>query len=143
MNWSDARSYFISRIAVTDPDLREWRDAFNIENVPATLLDTFYQITFNGILSTPNQGGWVQDTINLTINIWKNGCDEPVDALDALLDKALCIRKDAIGSQAVEAFGFKGAVENVSVTPFPIDETNDNIIRVEIEFNIRNFIDTI
>ena len=143
MNWSDVRDYFIAAIAVADSDLREWRDAFNTENVPSTLLDTYYQLTFNGVFATPNQGGWVEDTINLTVNIWKNGCDEPVDALDLLLDKALCIRKESINPQFVETFGFKGVVENVSVTPFPIDETNDNIIKVELEFNIRNFINTI
>lgn len=142
MNWSDVRDYLIARIQAVDPDLREWRESFNIENVPSTLLDTHFQITFNNIAQEPNTGSYVVDNINVTVNIWKNGCNEPVIALDELLDKALCIRQEVINPDNVESFGWNGFVNAVSVIPFPIDETNDNIMRVAMEFNITNYLNT-
>ena len=140
MNWSDVRNYIISRINVVDPDLREWRESFNIDNVPSTLLDTHFQITFNNIAQDANQGNYVVDTINVTLNIWKNGCNEPVDALDCLLDKALCIRQDVVNPLNVEEFGWNGSVNAVSVVPFPVDETNDDVIKVSVELDIINYL---
>jgi len=140
LNWSDARQYIIDSIKRTFPDMREWRDSFNIDNLPSTLLDTHYQITFNNISLLSSNGRINDDAINLTLNIFRNGCHEPVDALDDLLDRALCIRQDAVIPMNVDASGLNGTVQVETVTPFPIDETNDNVIRVELEFVIRNIV---
>ena len=54
------------------------------------------------------------------------------------MDVAHCIRMDAIDFENIETFGMDLLdVNATSITPSPIDDSNDNIIQVQIEFNVR------
>ena len=143
--YSDIRKYFNKEIQSVDSDLKEWKDALvydDAANIPSTLLNNRYHIEIGSWSSTPAQDLSVQDQFSVILSIFKKGFDEPQDVLDELLDKALCIKAQLINPQNVETFKQVNtsaieAVENTSGTAGEIDSTNDNIIKIALEFNVR------
>jgi hypothetical protein len=143
--YSDIRKYFKERIAASDSDLKEWKDALvfdDANNIPTTLLNTRYHIAINSWTSSPAQDQSVHDQFSITLTLLKKGFTEPQDALDDLLDKVLDIRHELINPLNVEAFKIANnsailAVENTSGAAGEIDSTNDNTVKVALEFNVR------
>lgn len=143
--YSDIRKYFKERIAASDSDLKEWKDALVFDdaaNIPSTLLDTRYHIELDSWTSTPAQDQSVEDRFVIRLTLFKKGFTTPQDALDDLLDKVLDIRHELINPLNVEAFKTSNnsaieAVENTSGASSEIDSTNDNTVKVALEFNVR------
>ena len=146
-SYSSIRKYFNERVGFVDSDLKEWRDALVFEdasNIPSTLLGSRYHIEIGSWSSTPAQDLSVQDSFIVKLTIFKKGFTDPSSALDSLLDKSLCIKSDLVNPQNVEVFKVANtsaieAVENISGSPGEIDSTNDNIIKIALEFNVRLF----
>jgi len=143
--YSDIRKYFREQIRLVDSDLKEWKDALvfdDASNIPTTLLDKRYHVEIGDWASSPAQDLSVQDRFTVTLTIFKKGFTAPNDALDSLLDDALCLRHQLINPQNVETFKQANssaieAVENISGQPSEIDSSNDNIIKIALEFNVR------
>ena len=143
--YSDIRKYFQERVRAHDPDLKEWKDALvfdDANNIPSTLLNTRYHIEIGSWSSTPAQDLSVQDQFTVTLTLFKKGYTTPQDALDSLLDEALNVRHELINPKNVETFKEANdsailAVENTSGSPTEIDASNDNIIKIALEFNVR------
>lgn len=144
MSLSQVRGYIKSRVETVDTDFREWKDAFNIENIPNNLIDLFYHIDIGTITSTPASDVTVEDSVPATLRIFKRATTNTsaVEVKDEILDKAHCLRIDIINPRNFEDYkaansGDIAAVETLSITPTTVDETNDNLILVEIELNVR------
>jgi hypothetical protein len=145
MSYSQIRTYFKNNIAEVKPSFKEWRDALvfdNAQNIPLTLIDSYYHLEISNWASTPSQDLSVQDSFPVTMTIFKNGFNKPTDALDTLMDDALCLRQRLINPKNVEIYkvlvsGNIEAVENVSGTALEIDSSNDNIIKIALEFSVR------
>lgn len=143
---SQVRDYIRSRMAVVEPTYQEWTDSLeNIGNIPKTLLNRSYHITLNGASSSTNNDIFIEDVSNVTITIFKRGYTKPVEARDEVMQTANCIRLDLIDPENVEAYkaandGNIEDVQSVRLTPSEIDITNDNVIQVEIELNLRLYI---
>ena len=138
MSLSQVRTYFQQRIAVVEPDLIEHQDAFNFANIPETQLDTRYHILYGSAASSNKIDNHVEDLFPITVTIWRRAFNSENETLDALMDVAHCIRMDAIDFENIETFGMDLLdVNATSITPSPIDDSNDNIIQVQIEFNVR------
>lgn len=135
MSLSQVRTYLKQQIALQDADLKEWRDSFNNENIPSTLLNKYYHIDF-GALATSQGDNWIEDSWSVTLVLHKRGFSNPVEAFDELIDDANCIRLRVIDPLAVLTDNIT-SVETLSVLAEPIEESNDNTIRVSIEFNFR------
>jgi hypothetical protein len=135
MSYSKVRSYLKQQIALENSKLEEHLDAFNVDNIPQTKIDKTYHINF-GNISTTHDDNWIEDSMSATITIFKRGFSEPTKALDAIMDTANCIRLRVIDPKALMTDNILSA-EILSVTPEPIDGSNDNTIKVSIEFNIR------
>jgi len=147
MSYSKIRTYFNQQIQAFDSDLKEWRDALVFEdasNIPSTLLGTRYHLEIGPWTSTPAQDKSVHDEFTVILTIFSKGFTDPLMALDNLLDEALCIKHQLINPVNIEAFktangGQIEAVENVSGEPAEIASTNDNIIKIALEFNVRMY----
>ena len=138
MSFSQVRTYINSRISTTEPDLVEWQDAFNLENIPTVLLNTRYHIQYGAAVSSTQIDKHIEDLFDITITIFKQGYNTENQAIDDLMDKAHCIRLDLINHQNLQTFGgdLLDFVSN-SITPIPIAASNDNIIQVQLNFNVR------
>jgi hypothetical protein len=140
MSLSQIRNYINQRMAVVEPDFQEWQDALNLDNIPRTLLDKTYHIAINTVTSTPQTDMHIEDSGSATITIFKRTFNDEVGARDTVLDTAHCIRMDLIKPLNVNAFsGDIDAVESVTIVNEEIDVSNDNVIKVEMEFNFRLF----
>lgn len=145
MSYSNIRKYFNQQIQTAKPDLKEWREALVFEdasNIPSTLLDSRYHIEVGPWSSTPAQDLSVEDQFTVVLTIFSKGFTDPLAALDNLLDDSLCIKAQLINPVNVEAYknangGQIEAVENTGGTPAEIASSNDNIIKIALEFNVR------
>ena len=145
---TQVRDYLKTRLAVSEPTYQEWTGSLeDIGNIPKTVLNKTYHITLGTDSSTPQTDRHIVDNFNVVISIFKRGFNQEVDARDELMQTANCVRLDIIAPQNVESYksANDGDIENVepiALTPSEIDSSNDNIIKCEIELNVRLFIAT-
>ncbi len=143
---TQVRGYLNTRMSSVEPTFKEWTDSLdNIGNIPKTLLDKSYHITLGVDSSTPQDDRHIEDNFNVVITVFKRAYNAPVSARDELLQTANCIRLDVINPLNVETYksandGNIESVSSISIAPSEIDVSNDNIIQVQIEFNVRLFI---
>lgn len=148
-DYRQVRQYINLRVPQVLSGFTEWKDSLeDIGNIPKTLLDRIYHITIGSSASSNQVDRHIDESVNVLITIFRRGYNEPVVARDELLQDANCIRLDLINPINIEAFksdmdGNIEVVESVGLTPLEIDETNDNIIKVEIDLNVRLFLATI
>jgi hypothetical protein len=151
MSYSQIRKYFKAQIATVKPSFKEWRDSLvfdDAQNIPSTLIDTHYHIQISSWTSTGAQDRSVQDSFSVVVTFFKNGFKKPTDALDLLLDDVLCIRQAIVNPINVDEFketvdGNIEAVENSSGSSVEINSTNDNTIKIALEFNVRLYFSVI
>jgi len=143
-NLTQIRDYINTRMAVVEPDFVEWTKSLEeIGNIPKNLLDKSYHIT-QGPLSGIRNDDWQEDGAAVILTIFKRAFRDPVIARDTVMQTANCIRLDIIDPKNVESYksandGNIESVENTSILPLELNENNDNIIKVEIELNVRLF----
>lgn len=147
-DYTQVRDYINTRLAIVEPTFKEWKDSLeDIGNIPKTVLDTVFHITLGPIPSSVQSDRHVEDDFSVIITIFRRAFNEPVEKRDAVIQTANCIRLDIIKPENVFAYktandGNIEVIQPVSITPSEIDATNDNIIKVEIELNVRLFIGT-
>lgn len=139
MSWSETRTFIRGRVASVYPDLKEWKDSFNKENIPSTSINTMYHISYESISSINQNGGYIEDDFNVIVTIFKKAYNETTDEMDAILDKALCIRQALINHREANTTNFIKGVNANTVDINPIQADNDNTIQIELEFTIRMF----
>ena len=147
MSYSQIRNYFNQKIQSYNSDFKEWRGALvydDAQNIPSTTLNTYYHVELNSMSSTGAQDVLVQDAWTVNLTILKFGARDPLSALDEILDSAFCIKTEIIDPRNVEQFkasndGDIEAIELASITPSAIDASNDNSIKVQLQFNVRMY----
>lgn len=142
---SQVRDYIKTRMLVVEPTFSEWTDSLtDIGNIPKTLLDTIYHITLGPGNSTDQIDNHIEEDFTSIVTIFRRAYNNPVEVRDQILQTANCIRLDIINPLNIEEYKFANdgnieSVVSVSITPEEIDASNDNIIKVEIELNVRLF----
>lgn len=140
MSISQVRTFIKQQIALVDPNLKEHRDLSD-ENIAQTKLDEHYHIEY-GASSDSHDDNCLQTAQSVSVKVFKRGFNNPTSALDVIIDKAHEIRR-CITSTAATLGADMQKVESISLTPEPIDETNDNTIKISLEFNIRLYFATV
>ena len=120
----ELRQFFIDRIVECDSSLKEWKDAFNIDNIPESIIDNSFHIAIDEIVTTEDDSS-VTDQVNIAVTLFKKGFRETQTAHDEVLDKAISIRLNAI---SVSRYN-QTIVRNVQATTTTATdmETNDNL----------------
>lgn len=139
MSVSQVRTYFNARVQEVDSNLKVWDDAFNINNVPESLVDTYYHVQYNNVAVSSNNDVSFEDSVSVVVTLWKKGFRDPIAAYDELNDLGLCIRLNAVQPSKISLTDNIRQVECTSVTSSPIEDSNDNIVQLSLEFNARLF----
>jgi hypothetical protein len=139
MSVSQVRTYFNDRVREVDSNLKVWDDAFNIDNVPESLIDTYYHVQYNSVGVSTNNDVSIEDSVSVVITLWKKGFRDPIEAYDSINDLGLCIRLNCLQPAKIALTDNIRQVESVSVLSEPIEGSNDNIIKLSLEFNARLF----
>lgn len=138
MSLSQVRQYLRQQIKIADSDLREHEVAFSSVDIGQSLLEDFYHIKFGSISSGSNTDNWFEDSWPVTIEIFKKGYNKTTTAFDESVDLAHCIRMAIINPKATLTNNIK-AVDSLGMDIEPLGDSNDNTIKVSLQFNIRLF----
>lgn len=135
MSFVDLRTYFESAMGQVDPDFREWEDAFNIENIPSSILDKSWHIQFGPF--SYNAGGahtCLSFSCPVVLNVFFKGYRNPKEAIDTALVFADAIVREC--TKPVLRLN-QPRIKNVLPSLGSVRElatTNDNAAVLELQF---------
>jgi hypothetical protein len=114
---------------------REHEDAFNFSNVPSTVLDRAYHLECGTMQVAPPDGRLHTFTFPITARFYFKGYRNPSEAVDAALAEGQTILSDLLDPEVrLQTEGLKN-IRLTSVSPQPLQNTNDNAIILEINLN--------
>ena len=131
---SDVRDYIKARILAEDSDFKEWKDGFNRDNIPKTIFNKAFFISYSLPSNNVTQSSWSDDSVSVQAELFFKGFRSVQDALDNAMDVA-----DNIYRRAPNNANYAGnikKVDGVSVIPEPLI-SNDNSIIIIITWNVR------
>ena len=117
--------------------LKEWKDGFNRDNIPKSVLDKSYFMSYS--ISTVENGTTMEDNINIEIEHFFKGYRNPQDAIDNAMELCNSIRLEILDPQTIASFNEVTilGIDSVSQTPEPLNASNDNSIIVTTVLNLR------
>jgi len=137
MSVSSIRQYFKDSFARVDSSRIEWRDAFNTENVPETILEKSYHIAFGSTSAVTLADSSLDLTIPVDVTFWVRGYLDSTEAIDTAMDLAESLSLDAITvDNSMYYNGFIKRVALINIDLAPIDASNDNIVKVVVGFDV-------
>lgn len=135
MSFSTIRPYFQERMGAVDPEFKEWEDAFNIDNIPATIIDKSWHLQFQPF--SYNTGGahtCLSFECPITLSVFFKGYRNPVEAVDMALIYADAILKECTKPvQRLNQPKIKNVLPN-NVSVRGLSDSNDNAAVLEIQF---------
>ena len=111
----------------------EWRDGFNFENIPSTLLDRSFHIESGDVVPTASSHQVHEFSSPVTIRVYLKGFLDPVEAIDNAFDSADDIMMEILLPSNRIGLNVKDIVPtNISVKP--LSDQNDNSVLLELSF---------
>jgi hypothetical protein len=89
------KPYFRAAMLRADPNLVEWEDAFNVDNIPQTQLDCAWHLTLGTATFVKYDQGCLWYNVPLTLQLFFKGYRTPAVAVDNALLKAEAIIKES------------------------------------------------
>ena len=116
---------------------KEWKDGFNRDNIPSTELDNAYFMSYS--ISAIDSGIVSEDSIAVTLELFSKGFRDPQTAIDTAMEKANELRLSLCSFTKIAEFADVNllGVVFVSQVPEQLSSSNDNSIKVELQFNVR------
>jgi hypothetical protein len=134
MSFSTLLPYFRARLSVRHPELNEWADAFNVDNIPATKLGKAYHVE----LLPANYVGTAHVILafraQVRVRVFVKGYAKPEQAVDKATSYADSIIKECCKSTNRLT---QPAIKNVlpiSVDVKALALTNDNAAYLDLTF---------
>jgi hypothetical protein len=111
----------------------EWRDGFNFENIPSTLLDKSFHIESGDVVPTTSNHQLHEFSSPIVIRVYLKGFLDPVEAIDNAYDTADDILAEILLPSNRLGTNVKDIVPtNISVKP--LNDQNDNSVLLELSF---------
>lgn len=134
MSFNTLSPYFESRMNAVDPELKEWEDAFNIENIPGTILDKSWHINFDTFNYTGSAHTCLSFDCLVTLNVFFKGYRNPKEAIDTALIFADAIIKECTNPvHRLTQPKIKNVLPGI-VKVRPYEPSNDNAAILELQF---------
>lgn len=112
----------------------EWKDAFNTENIPGTLIDRSFHIQMGRANEKRLNQYDLEMIVPLQVKYYKKGFKDPASARDAAISSAETFAKACLkASNRLTGAGIKN-VSLIGFEPSQYANTNDNIVVVQMEF---------
>lgn len=140
MSFVDVKPYFQERFKTVDPDLNEWQDAFDINNIPAQIIDKAWHIR----VGTTSYQGTAHECLGFAapvdLKVCLKGYRTPYEAIDNAHALADAIIKECCKStNRLNQANIKNVLPNL-VNVREIGPSNDNVVVLEISFNVLIYI---
>jgi len=133
MNLNKAITYFRSRCSAIG--LKEWKDGFNVSNIPANILDKSFQITYGTMIGLKQNQHDQEINLPVTVNVFTKGYRESALGIDSAiqLTENLIVECLKPTNRLTQSNGIKNIVfENANYEQ--IDGSNDNAVIATINF---------
>lgn len=135
MSFQTLRPYFNERMKAVDPDLREWPDAFNIDNIPSSIIDLSWHLAFQPISYRGNAQTCLSFSAPVRVSVCLKGYRVPQEAVDRAH-----ILADAIIKECCKPVNRLNQPLIKNVLPSLVDvraltQDNDNVAVLEMSFN--------
>lgn len=133
---TQVRSYLKARLSELDPDLTEWPEPFDKDNLPESILDSTYQISMSNVSITLPSDISVNHSLTAEVHLFRRGYKEVIEEHDSLLDFATCFSLYCADPErtALTDNIRLCAASAISLEPYQVD--NDNIVRCIVSFEI-------
>ncbi len=133
---TDVRQYFKDRMYALG--YNEWTDAFNIENIPSSILDKSFHVESGAIASSASNHQPHRFDCSITTRLFLKGYNNPSEAVD----DAYVHCEDILG-EILSPSNRLGTnvhdVQPVSIAVDPLTASNDNSVVLIIIFNAITF----
>ena len=135
MSFSTIKPYFQEALSAVHPDLKEWEDAFNLDNIPSSVLDKSWHIRLQPSSYVRAAHTSLLFRAPVTLSICFKGYRNPKEAVDTALEFA-----DAIIKECTNPVRRLNQPKIKNVLPGIVDvremgTTNDNVCVLELSFN--------
>ena len=138
MSLSLIKPYF--RLKMTGLGYQEWADAFPDDNIPASLLDKSYHLTFGSCTEDQTNPQDVEVTQEVNLAVHYKGFRDPATAVDLAMVEVEKIIQALCSLVAAQDFGLK----QIRFQSFTVEametETQDNVVKVNFVFESLTFI---
>lgn len=135
MTFFSLRQYFVDRMRNVDADLREWEDAFNVENIPASILDKSWHLSFSPFQYTGTAHTCLNFNAPTLLRVFLKGYRYPKEAVDRALNMADAIVKECTDPKnRLNQAGIKNILPG-SIVIQELGSGNDNAAILEIQFS--------
>ena len=139
MSLTLVRSYFRTRM--NSLNYKEWKDGFNIENIPSSLLNGSYHILCGSIDVNETGPKHISFDYPIILRLFLKGFRKPADAIDSGIEKGENIIKDIVSvTNRTSISCIKNVLCN-NIEIIELSDTNDNSIIVEMNYTIKIIIE--
>lgn len=135
--YSKIHDYINKRIAESDvKKLREWEDAFNLANIPSSVIDRSYHIFIPSIVASGQNSRTIEHRVNVQLSYFRKGFKTPRDAQLQGLDECFCLIQAIVNPLKWNDPSYMIYRVNCDqVTQNPVEGSNDNLIFFQMNFS--------
>lgn len=139
MRISKVRTYLSNQIALIDSKMKQWDDAFGVDNIPNTLFSKVYHIDYGISSATKGQTTEIL-TIGATVTFLFKGERKTIETFDDAMEKVNNIALTIMSQESLALFRDTDnfpiqSVARTSQVPQALN-TNDNSILIPLELEM-------
>lgn len=142
MSLSQTRTYFRQR--ANSLGLKEWKDGFNFDNIPSSILDKSYHIESGPMVGVKLNMNDQEINAQVNVRLFQKGFRDPASAIDSIEQLSETFIKECVVPKNRLA-GRDGLInvvfENLSIEQ--ISASNDNAVISNIQFRVLVILDLI
>lgn len=131
---SEVRDY--ARVVLKSLGYQEWKDAFNVDNIPSTLLDKVFHVEHGIASQRQNNQQNLELIAPFSVTMFRKGFRDPNAALDDAAVLTDTIIKEFLAPE--NRLTQQGTIKNIafeSAEMTPISASNDNAVLVKVAFS--------
>ena len=131
MSLSNVRPYF--RTILDNLNYSEWKDGFNFENIPQSILDRSYHLGPPSITGIKNNQLDQELNASITIKIHIKGYLDPALAIDTAVQEGEEVIKESVLSTNRIGIPIKNVIfESMEIEP--LNQNDDNSVTISMDF---------
>jgi hypothetical protein len=143
MSLTAVRPFF--RSVLNSQGYQEWVDAFNIENIPSTVLTKgAYHIESNEVTGVKLNQADQELEMRVRINMFFKGYRNPSEAVDSAINKIQTFLKELL--KPTNRIGqYEDGIKNVVFNDYGLESlniSNDNVVKASVNFTVFVIIET-
>jgi hypothetical protein len=136
MSFKPIRTFLAAQLLEVDSDFEAYDNGFESSEIGSNDYDKRYHIFYGNVATTAANQNITNDTVTATVNLYFRGSRTSTDELDDAMDLANAFRIECLRRANFLTYTFIKQVKCNSIIAEPLDATNDNVIRIRLEFSI-------